>query len=106
VTVTGGVDFEVDVAVTVVKLTVGLAVTVTVLSGPAVPVVLSLADAVLLAAGGVELLDIFAFSEEGACELAVDDEHVVAGAGAVLWPDAVPASEPVPATWPPPPELG
>jgi hypothetical protein len=94
------------VGVTVVVVTVGPAVTVTVVLGPAVPVVLSLADAVLWAAGGVELLDFFAFSEEGAGELAVDDEHVGAGGGPVVWPDAVPASEPVPATWPPPPGLG
>ena len=106
-TVTRGVGLGAGVGVTVfVTVAVGPAVTVTVVLGLAVPVVLLLADAVLWTAGGVELLDFFTFGEAGACELAVDDEHVAAAAGPVVWPDAVPAGEPVPSPWPPLPELG
>jgi len=104
VTVTRGAGVRVCVFVTV---TVGLAVTVTVLLGLAVPVALLLTDAVLWTAGGVELLDFFTVGEADARELAVADGHVVTGAGPVVWPDAVPASEPAPASpWLPPPGFG
>ena len=110
VSVTGGVDVCVTVFVTVlVPVTVGLTVTVAVPLVLAVPVVLLLTAGVLWTAGGVELLDwtagldFFTFCEAAACELAVDDGHVVPGAGPVSPEDAVPGCVPPPST--PAPEL-
>jgi hypothetical protein len=85
-----------------VMVTVALAVTVIVSVGLAVPVALSLADAVLCTAGGVELLDFVTFCAAGACELAVDDRHGVAGGGTMPLADSLTCDAPAPFTEPPP----
>jgi len=106
VSVTGAVDVCVTV---LVPVTVGLTVPVAVPLGLAVPVVLLLTAGVLWTAGGVELLDwtaglgFFTFCETAACELAVDDGHVVPAAEPVPPEDAVVSCVPPPST--PLPEL-